>query len=111
MVQVQLSKELDSFEQEFLVTIFLYFYFYKQCWPFIVSIQKIFLETILLKKLQFPTILLPYKKCVTEKRTFVNKAFKSLFFQQFCCPYPLINYPGLNKNKYTARFYNKLLIG
>ena len=68
MVRVQLSKELDSFEQEFLVTIFLYFYFYKQCWPFIVSIQKIFLETILLKKLQFPTILLPYKKvCYWEE--------------------------------------------
>ena len=39
-----------------------------------VSIQKFFLENnYFKKKLQFGTILFPYKKCVTEKRTYVNK--------------------------------------
>ena len=45
--------------------------------PYMVSIQNLIFETILCKKkakVQFPTILLPDKKCVTKKRTYVNKA-------------------------------------
>jgi len=47
-------------DKKFFVTIFLYFNFYKQCWPYLFPFRKYFLE-----KVQFPTILLPYKKWVT----------------------------------------------
>ena len=42
-----------------------------------VSIHQIFFgKKIYFKKLQYQTILFPYKLCVTEKRTYVDK-FKS----------------------------------
>jgi len=68
MIRVQLSKELDSFEQEVSVTIFFYFNFYKQCWSYIVSIQKYFFGKNSIRK-----NFLFYKKCVTEKKTYLNK--------------------------------------
>ena len=40
--------------------------------------------------LQFQTISLPHKLCVTEKRTYAKS--NSIPFKQFCCQYPLINY-------------------
>ena len=68
-----------------LVSIFLYFNFcnfstftsnvFHTWFPF----RKYFLENIMyIKTLQFQTILLPLKKCVTEKRTYVNKEYKLL---------------------------------
>ena len=45
-----------------------------------VSIQKIFFwKNLIIKRLQSETILFPYKKCVTEKRTKVNKLKFPLF--------------------------------
>jgi len=41
----------------------------------------------------FDTILFPYKLCVTEKRTYVNK-LKFPILLRFCCQYPLIIYLG-----------------
>ena len=38
--------------------------------------EKFFWKRIILKKLQFGTILFPYKKCVNEKITYVNKGAK-----------------------------------
>ena len=68
----------DSFGQPILVTIFLYFNFYKQCWPYMVSIHiKYFLKTRK-KTRKFRTNLLPYKNWVTGKRTCVNKGCKLL---------------------------------
>ena len=37
-----------------------------------------FWKNFFFRKLQFRTILLPLKKCVTEKRTYVNKEYKLL---------------------------------
>ena len=54
------------------------------------------------QKLQFQTILISYKLCVTKKRTYVNKL--KLPIKQFCCQYPLINYLGLtSKTKAKGR--------
>ena len=40
--------------------------------------------------LQFWTISLPYKLCLTEKRTYAN--WNSIYFNSICCQYLLINY-------------------
>ena len=46
--------------------------------------------TLVMILLQFQTISLPYKLCVTEKRTYAN--WNSIHFNSFCCQYLLINY-------------------
>ena len=43
------------------------------------------------QKLQFLSILFPYKLFVAHKKTNVNK-LKFSNFEKFCCEYPLINY-------------------
>ena len=67
-----------------------------------VSIQKILfgnnftLKTASLKNCSFE---IGYKKCVSEKRTFVNKACNLLnpYLLMFLLKYPLINYPAFNE--------------
>ena len=61
---------LDGLNQKFQ-----YHNFFKQYWRYIfVSIQNFFFwDFFLYENLQFWTILRCYKKCVTEKRTYVNK--------------------------------------
>ena len=51
------------------------------------------------KKLQFRTILLTYKKCVAEKRTYANK---SLFANGIVVNNHLINYPEPRDNHHMA---------
>ena len=63
-----------------------------------------FRKRIILKKLQFGTILFPYKKCVTEKRTYVNK-LKFPLFLWLSCQYPLINYPGVD-TMFLIQYFN-----
>ena len=48
------------------------FNFYKQCWPYIGYHIDIFWNFFINKNLQFWTILLCYRKCVTEKITYVK---------------------------------------
>ena len=57
------------------------------------------MQKILYKKLQFWFILLPYKKCVTEKIAYIKKKMQPSKFipWRFCWQYPLINYPGTDE--------------
>ena len=45
----------------------------------------------------------PYKKCVTEERTYIKQRVQPsknyLSFNKFCCHYPLINYPAPNSEE------------
>ena len=81
-VWVLRSKELDFFGQQVLVTIFPFFNFYNfsNSTNNVGHIEMVFIQKIVLRKkymyiekMQLWTIFLPYKKCVTEKKTYVNK--------------------------------------
>ena len=63
-----------------LLTLNNYFIFYEQCWPYImVSIQNFFLgKNYVLIKNWIWTILLPYKKCVTETEWQENRCKQRL---------------------------------
>ena len=65
-IQVRLSKELDSLGQQVFIVIFSLFklekFLQKKYWTLMVLNQEINFRK---KKLQFPTVLFPHKKCVT----------------------------------------------
>ena len=75
------AKDSESLRQQVLITIALY------------SEKKILEKNGSIKKLQFRTILLPYKKCVTEKSTYVNKGYNLL---TVLLSIPFNKYPDLS---------------
>jgi hypothetical protein len=74
-----------------------------------VSIQEIFLEKLYIKKTAMLNHLFPYKKCVNEKRTYVNKLKFSSLLTVFLS-IPLNRLPCINHRKLRGSFVLTVII-